>query len=80
MGHGLTMVRCSLSSDYKKFLQRYMLFQMEAYETNAGWFFWTAKTENHSAPEWDYLFLLKQGIAPQDLCSKPSLCQRKDLL
>ena len=62
------------SEDYREFLKHYMLLQMEAYETSAGWFFWTAKTENHSAPEWDYLFLLKNGIAPSTLCQKPNLC------
>ena len=54
-----------------------MRFQMEAYETGLGWFFWTAKTENHSAPEWDYLFLLKNGIAPPNLCETPKFCTHK---
>ena len=41
----------SYSQEYKDFLKHYMLLEMEAYETSAGWFFWTAKTENHSGPE-----------------------------
>ena len=67
----------SFSEDYKNFLRNYMRFQMEAYETGLGWFFWTAKTENHSAPEWDYLFLLKSGIAPQNLIETPKFCTHK---
>ena len=54
-----------------------MLLQIEAYETSAGWFFWTAKTENHTAPEWDYLFLLENVVAPQNLCAKENLCSDK---
>ena len=46
----------------------------------AGWFFWTAKTENHSAPEWDYLYLLEKGIAPKNLCAKENLCSDPSLL
>jgi len=33
-----------------------MLAQIEAFEAASnglGWFFWTGKTERHSAPEWD---------------------------
>ena len=39
-----------------------------------GWFFWTAKTEENCAPEWDFLFLLEQGIAPADLCQRDRYC------
>ena len=39
-----------------------------------GWFFWTAKTEENCAPEWDFLFLLEQGIAPANLCERQSYC------
>ena len=39
-----------------------------------GWFFWTAKTEDNCAPEWDFLFLLEQGIAPADLCQRDHYC------
>lgn len=66
--------------EYIEFLRKYMLLQMEAYETSAGWFFWTAKTENHSAPEWDYLYLLEKGIAPKNLCAKENLCSDPSLL
>jgi len=40
----------------------------------AGWVFWTAKTEDHCAPEWDYLFLLENGIVPADLCNRDTVC------
>ena len=65
------------TEEYKDFLRNYMLFQMETYETSSGWFFWTAKTEDHSAPEWDYLFLIKNGIAPKRLCKTPNYCSHK---
>ena len=26
------------------------------------------------APEWDFLFLLEQGILPQDLCARETYC------
>ncbi len=62
------------TAEYKAFLTNYMLAQMDSYETGAGYFFWTAKTEDNCAPEWDYLFLLQQGIAPADLCSRNRYC------
>ena len=40
-------------------------------------FFWTAKTENNCAPEWDYLYLLQNGIVPQNLCQRDTFCQFK---
>lgn len=64
------------SNEYKEFLKKYMILQMESYEAGSGWFFWTAKTENHCAPEWDYLFLLKNDIAPKNLCQKMNLCHQ----
>ena len=48
--------------------------QMDAYEVGQGWFFWTAKTEDNCAPEWDYLFLLQNGIAPDNLCTRTTFC------
>ncbi len=38
-------------------------------------FFWTAKTENNCAPEWDYLFLLQNGVVPQNLCQRETFCK-----
>lgn len=61
--------------DYQKdFMRDYMAAQMDAGEAGDGWFFWTAKTENNCAPEWDYLFLVQNGIAPQNLCERPRYC------
>lgn len=68
------MITIHFFREYLEFLQNYMLMQMEAYESGPGWFFWTAKTEESCAPEWDYLFLLKNGIAPQNLCKKSKIC------
>jgi hypothetical protein len=41
---------------------------------------WSVKINHFSlpltscAPEWDFLFLLEQGILPQDLCARESYC------
>ena len=42
-----------------------------------GWFFWNAKIENDGNPEWNYLFLLKKGIVPANLCQKETVCDSK---
>jgi len=60
--------------EYKSFMKDFFLAQIDAYERGAGWIFWTGKTENNSSPEWDYLFLLQQGIMPADLCSRDTYC------
>ena len=62
------------NDEYKQFMRDYMGAQMDAYEAGNGWFFWTAKTENNCGPEWDYLFLLRNGIAPANLCERPRVC------
>ena len=54
-----------------------MTAQMDSFEfgdNGLGWFFWTAKTENHCAPEWDLIFLIESGIAPSDFCSRDTYC------
>ena len=62
--------------EQKQFMKDYMSAQMDAYEkANGGWFFWTAKTERHCAVEWDYLFLLRNGIAPSNACTRQPYCQ-----
>ena len=37
----------------------------------AGWFLWTMKTEDNAAPEWDFLFLVEQGVIPQEQTPPP---------
>ena len=50
--------------------------QTEPYQTGGiGWFFWTAKTENNCAPEWDFLYLIDNQIIPFDICKKTDFCQ-----
>ncbi len=62
-------------TDEYKFHRQFMLAQMDAYEFGGnGYFYWTAKTENNCAPEWDYLFLLENGIAPANLCERETYC------
>ena len=62
-------------SEYLVFLNEYALAQMDGYEIGKGWFFWTAKTENVCAPEWDYIFLLQAGIMPANLCERNTYCE-----
>merc|ERR1712168_449170 len=64
--------------DYKDFLRRYFIAQVDAFEEGemgAGWFMWTMKTEGNCAPEWDFIFLLEQGVIPENLCERESVCQ-----
>jgi len=64
--------------EYKQFLREYLIAQMDAYEYGihgAGWFMWTMKTEDQCAPEWDFIFLLDNGIAPENLCERPTYCE-----
>ena len=63
--------------DYKEFLKNYFLAQIDGYEkrpNGRGWYFWTGKTENNCGPEWDFIFLIQQGVIPQDLCTRPTYC------
>ncbi len=65
----------SYTDEYKEFLRQFMLAQMDSAELGGnGFFFWTAKTENNCAPEWDYLFLLDNGIVPANLCERETYC------
>ena len=55
--------------EYKEFLKEFFIAQTQGYENKGvGWFFFTGKTENNGSPEWDYLYLLEQGIIPPRLC------------
>ena len=68
------------NDEYKEFLKTFFLAQTDGYEkgeNGQGWFFWTGKTENNCAPEWDFVFLIENGIIPQDLCSvqRPVYCR-----
>jgi len=62
------------ADDYKNFLRDFFLAQIDSFENGAGWIFWTGKTEGNCAPEWDYLFLLENGIVPADICNRNTIC------
>jgi len=62
------------TDDYKDFLKNFFLAQIDSFETNKGWIFWTGKTEDHCAPEWDYLWLLEHDLVPQDICNRDTFC------
>lgn len=69
------------TDDYKNFLQLYFLSQIEPYQNYEhskeakGWFFWTGKTLDNCAPEWDFLFLIENNIISSDLCSRTNFCR-----
>jgi len=67
----------SYSDEYKEFMKKFFVAQLDGYEygeTGAGWFMWTIKTEQNCAPEWDFIFLLENGIIPSNLCERKSYC------
>jgi glucan 1,3-beta-glucosidase len=52
--------------------RRYITAQLNTFEKNSqGWVFWTMKTENSHAAEWDLFALLDAGIFPSDLSNRP---------
>ncbi|TRY73119.1 hypothetical protein TCAL_09175 [Tigriopus californicus] len=65
------------SDSHRQFLQDFLIAQMEVQEAASGYFFWTVKTEDHYAPEWDFLALIKNGIVPHTLCTKKSICSSR---
>ena len=44
----------------------------------AGWMMWTMKTEDHCAPEWDFMLLLDIGVVPENLCERQRYCTFSD--
>ncbi|KAH0612250.1 uncharacterized protein H6S33_010302 [Morchella sextelata] len=56
------------SAEEKANTRAYIEAQLDAYEQNAGWFFWTWKTEG--APDWDMRDLLANGLFPQPLTQR----------
>jgi len=67
----------TFAPEYKEFLKDYFLAQLDSFENGEkglGWTMWTMKTEANCAPEWDFLFLLENGIIPADLCNRETYC------
>ena len=65
--------------DHIDFLKNFFLAQIDSYETGpsgVGWFMWTMKVEgeHEAGPEWDFLYLWRNGVIPYDLCSRKSYC------
>jgi len=54
-----------LSDSDKTNIRKFVEAQLDAFESAAGWIFWTWKTE--SAPEWHMKDLLAAGVFPQPL-------------
>ena len=61
------------------FLKSFFLAQIDSYESGpsgVGWFMWTMKVEgeHEAGPEWDFLYLWRNGVIPSDLCSRDHYC------
>jgi len=63
------------SDDLKSATRSFIEAQLDAYESAAGWIFWTWKTEQ-GAPGWDLGDLLTNGLFPQPLTARnfPGQC------
>ncbi|BFZ64090.1 hypothetical protein YB2330_005228 [Saitoella coloradoensis] len=57
-----------LTADKRANIRQFIEAQLDAYETGAGWIFWTAKTE--AAPEWNFIDLVNNGVMPQPLTER----------
>jgi len=65
--------------DHVDFLRKFFLAQIDSYEagpSGVGWFMWTMKVEgeHEAGPEWDFLYLWRNGVIPYDLCSRDHFC------
>lgn len=61
-----------LPDDQKWQMKRYIEAQIQAFESAAGWVFWTWKTEG--APGWDMGDLIANGVFPQPIDSRSYPC------
>ena len=61
-----------LSEDQRQQMRRYVEAQLQAFESAAGWVWWTWKTEG--APGWDLGDLIANGVFPQPIDSRGSPC------
>lgn len=52
------------SPEYLHFLREFGAKQMAAWDVGGGWVFWNFKTENGSAPHFDYLLGVERGYLP----------------
>lgn len=57
------------SADQKSATRSFIEAQLDAFESAAGWIFWTWKTEQ-GAPGWDMGDLLANGLFPQPLTAR----------
>ncbi|QDS70242.1 hypothetical protein FKW77_007268 [Venturia effusa] len=64
----------SWSQDLKDQTRKFVEAQLDAYESNAGWLFWTWRTEG--APGWDLGDLIKNGVFPSPVTARqyPGQC------
>ena len=65
--------------DHVQFLRDFFLAQIDSYESGpsgVGWFMWTMKVEgeHEAGPEWDFLYLWRNGVIPQNLCDRTRYC------
>ncbi|OXV11007.1 hypothetical protein Egran_01235 [Elaphomyces granulatus] len=63
-----------LSADEQTSIRRFIEAQLDAFEMNTGWIYWTWKTEG--APEWDMQQQIAGGVFPNPVTSRkfPKAC------
>jgi glucan 1,3-beta-glucosidase len=63
-----------LSADEKAGTRRFIEAQLDSFELNTGWIYWTWKTEG--APEWDMQQQIAGGVFPKPVTSRqfPKAC------
>ncbi|EOQ99558.1 hypothetical protein E3P92_03850 [Wallemia ichthyophaga] len=61
---------------YRTFLRKFYEAQINSFERGSGYFFWTWKTTNSNAADWNYSRLLELGIIPQNPDNRmyPNIC------
>ena len=67
------------SDDHINFMKNFFLAQIDSYErghSGVGWFMWTMKVEgeHEAGPEWDFLYLWRNGVIPYNLCDRETIC------
>jgi glucan 1,3-beta-glucosidase len=61
-----------LSDQQKEDMTKFVEAQLDAFESAAGWIFWTWRTEG--APGWDLGDMLKNGVFPSPVTSRKCKC------
>lgn len=63
----------SYSAEYKDWLLKFALAQMESFEYGWGWFYWTWRTEKNA--QWSWKLGMEAGILPETVYDRSWTCQ-----